>query len=96
MNEQIVAVSVDKIQTFLTEVIHSHVQEKQTEEATLSKIIRSSHQISRDFYKSIQDIFLESAQEVLLQCSGVFIFRCLLTEAELENRLNTLDRKSVV
>lgn len=90
MNERIVAVSVDKIQTFLTEVIHSHVQEKQTEEATLSKIIRSSHQISRDFYKSIQDIFPESAQEVLLQCSGVFIFRCLLTEAELENRLNTL------
>ena len=32
MNEQIVALSVDKIQTFLTEVIHSHVQEKQTEE----------------------------------------------------------------
>lgn len=90
MNEQIVAISVDKIQTFLTEAIHSHVQEKQTEETTLRKIISSSHQISRDFYKSIQDIFLESAQEVLLQCSGVFIFRCLLSEAELEKRLNTL------
>ena len=76
MNEQIVAVSVDKIQTFLTEVIHSHVQEKQTEEATLSKIKHASYQISRDFYKSIQDIFLKSAQEVLLQCSGVFVFRC--------------------
>ena len=35
MVEQIVALSVDKIQTFLTEVIHSHVQEKQTEDATL-------------------------------------------------------------
>lgn len=90
MNEQIVAVSVDKIQTFLTEVIHSHVQEKQTEEATLSKIKHASYQISRDFYKSIQDIFLKSAQEVLLQCSGVFVFRCLLSETELEEKLNRL------
>jgi len=90
MNEQIVAVSVDKIQTFLTEVIHSHVQEKQKEEATLRKIKHSSHQISKGFYKSIQDIFLESVQEILLQCSGVVVFRCLLQEAELEERLNTL------
>lgn len=90
MSEQIVAVSVDKIQTFLTEVIHSHVQERQTEEATLRRIISSSHQISMGFYNSIQDIFQESVQEVLLQCSGVFIFRCLLSEAELEKRLNTL------
>lgn len=90
MNEQIVAISVDKIQTFLTEVIHSHVQEKQKEEATLRKIKHSSHQISKGFYKSIQDIFLESAQEILLQCSGVVVFRCLLPEAELEERLNTL------
>lgn len=90
MSEQIVAVSVDKIQTFLTEVIHSHVQERQAEEATLRRIISSSRQISRGFYSSIQDIFQESAREVLLQCSGVFIFRCLLSEAELENRLNTL------
>ncbi|MCB7068085.1 hypothetical protein LI031_30015 [Enterocloster citroniae] len=90
MNEQVVAVSVDKIQTFLTEVIHSHVQEKQTEEATLRGIISSSNQISRDFYKSIQDIFPEPDQEVLLQCSGVFIFRCVLLRAELKKRLNTL------
>lgn len=90
MNEQIVAISVDKIQTFLTEVIHSHVQEKQKEEATLRKIQHSSNQISKGFYKSIQDIFQESEQELLLQCSGVVVFRCVLPEAELEERLNTL------
>lgn len=90
MSEQIVAVSVDKIQTFLTEVIHSHVQEKQKEEATLRKIKHSSQQISKGFYKSIQDIFLGSAQEVLLQCSGVVVFRCLLSETELEEHLNNL------
>ena len=28
--KQIVALSIDKVQTFLTEAIHAHVQEKQT------------------------------------------------------------------
>ncbi len=71
MVEQIVALSVDKIQTFLTEVIHSHVQEKQTEDATLKGIRNSSYQISNGFFKSIQDTFPESDKDVLLECSGV-------------------------
>lgn len=90
MVEQIVALSVDKIQTFLTEVIHSHVQEKQTEDATLKGIRNSSYQISNGFFKSIQDTFPESDKDVLLECSGVYIFRCTLSEEELEKRLNAL------
>ena len=31
----IVALSIDKVQTFLTEVIHAQTQEKQAEETTL-------------------------------------------------------------
>ena len=46
MNKYIAALSVDKVQTFLTEVIHSHTQEKESEEATLKSIINSSDQIS--------------------------------------------------
>lgn len=90
MSEQIVAVSVDKIQTFLTEVIHSHVQEKQTEDATLRGIINSSYQISNDFYKDISDIFPEESNEMILKCSGVYIFRCAFPEQEIEERLNKL------
>lgn len=90
MNEQIVALSVDKIQTFLTEIIHSHTQEKQTEDATLRGIINSSYQISDGFFKAIQDIFPESDKEMLLECSGVYVFRCTLPEPELKRRLNTL------
>lgn len=90
MNEQIVALSVDKIQTFLTEVIDSHVQEKQTEDGTLRKIIDSSYQISKGFFESIKSIFPESDKEVLLECSGVYIFRCTLSKLELEKRLNSL------
>ena len=39
MKKQVVALSVEKVQTFLTEVIRSHVQEKQTEDATLKGIL---------------------------------------------------------
>ena len=41
MKKQVVALSVEKVQTFLTEVIRSHVQEKQTEDATLKGIVNS-------------------------------------------------------
>lgn len=90
MNEQIVALSVDKIQTFLTEIIHSHTQEKQTEDATLRGIINSSYQISDGFFEAIQDIFPEPDRNMLLECSGVYVFRCTLPEPELKRRLNTL------
>lgn len=90
MNEQIVAVSVDKIQTFLTEVIHSHVQEKQTEDATLQGIIQSSNQISTDFFSSIQNEFGTSIKKMLLECSGVYIFHCDLSDSEIESHLNAL------
>lgn len=90
MKERIVAVSVDKIQTFLTEVIHSHVQESQKEEATLRRIMNSSYQISNGFYRSIQDAFPEAKDDLLMECSGVYIFSCSLSEAELDKRLNAL------
>ena len=85
MNEQIVALSVDKIQTFLTEVIHSHAQEKQTEDATLRGIINSSYQVSKGFFEHIHNKFPEFDNYVLLKCSGVYVFRCTLSEAELES-----------
>lgn len=90
MNEQIVALSVDKIQTFLTEVIHSHVQEKQTEDATLRGITNSSDQISNGFFNTVHEEFNTSIQKMLLECSGVYIFRCTLSESEIEERLNNL------
>ncbi len=93
MKEQVVALSVEKVQTFLTEVIRSHVQEKQTEDATLKGIVNSSNQISKDFFESIEKKFLNVEKKILLKCSGVYIFKCDLPENELENRLNELFRE---
>lgn len=90
MKEQIVAVTVDKIQTFLTQAVHSHVQEKQTEDATLKEIRDASYQISNGFFEEIQKIFLETNNEFLLACSGVYIFKCIMPESEIEQRLNDL------
>ncbi|MDR1134555.1 MAG: hypothetical protein LBL49_00005 [Clostridiales Family XIII bacterium] len=99
MNKYIVALSINKVQSYLTEAIHAHVQEKQTEDATLKSIMRSSHEISNGFLGSIaksfsdsetEKLLADSEMEKLLACSGVCIFTCTLPKEEIDNRLNEL------
>ena len=88
--QQIAALSIDKVQTCLFEVIHGHEQEKQTEEATLKNIMTASLEISGGFTNTVLQRFSGVEIEKLLDCSGVFIFSCLLPEEELDERLNRL------
>lgn len=90
MNKYIAALSVDKVQTFLTEVIHSHTQAKESEEATLKSIINSSDQIAGKFFEDIYERFPEANANTLMKCSGVFIFSSDQTEETLEKALNDL------
>ena len=90
MNKYIAALSVDKVQTFLTEVIHSHTQEKESEEATLKSIINSSDQIAGKFFEDIYERFPEAKANTMMKCSGVFIFSSDQTEEALEKVLNDL------
>lgn len=90
MNKYIAALAVDKVQTFLTEVINSHVQERESEEATLSGIINSSDQISKEFFKTIYKEFPEAEENTLMKCSGVFIFSSDRSEEELKKSMNYL------
>lgn len=90
MNKYVAALSVDKVQTFLTEVIHSHTQEKESEEATLQKIINSSDQIAKHFFEEIEQRFAEAATNTLMKCSGVFIFSSDRPAEKLEETLNSL------
>jgi hypothetical protein len=91
MSEQIVALSIDKVQTCLFEVIHAHEQEKQTEEATLKSIVNSSNEISREFFEMVWRVFPEKEEgAILLACSGVCIFKCKLAEEVIALRLNEL------
>ena len=86
----IVALSIDKVQTFLTEVIHAQTQEKQAEETTLKNIMNASMEISIGFYQTVQEVFPKSETEELLSCSGVYIFECGLSAEEIGDRLNKL------
>lgn len=92
--KQIVALSVDKVQAFLTETIHSHVQEKQTEQATLKSIMNASREISEGFHNVIKRKFSETKvdenENKLLSCSGVYIFKCGLPVEAIEAKLNEL------
>lgn len=91
MNEYIIALSIDKVQTLLFEVIHSHEQEKQKETGTLRQIKSASKKISDDFFEDVDDVFKDFSKEILLECSGVVIFKCSgITEDEIIKHLNQL------
>ncbi|GIP19709.1 hypothetical protein J40TS1_53510 [Paenibacillus montaniterrae] len=104
MAQQIVAVTIEKVQTFLFEVLQAHIQEHQSNSGTLQDIIQSSNFISRQLY---QDIGLEintkavetgafAAQEIketLLQCSGMCVFSTTLQQSEVEQKLDELFAK---
>ncbi len=88
MKKYIVAISIDKVQTFLYYVIHAHTQERQSNSGTLQSIIRASNLISKDFYEDMEEQFKE--EESLLKCSGVFIFSTDLLECEIKERCSAL------
>ncbi len=93
MTKHIVALSIDKVQTLLFQIIRSHEQEKQVETATLRDITHSSYEISRGFFNDIQEAFPEPGNEKLLACSGVYIFECTLEQDEIKRRLKALFKK---
>ncbi|MCP1102035.1 Cas10/Cmr2 second palm domain-containing protein [Aequitasia blattaphilus] len=90
MKTQIVALSIDKVQTVLFDVIQGHEQEKQTEEKTLKQIMSASQEISNDFHKAIEEKFEVKEADILIACSGVFIFSCEISVESIEKKLNEL------
>lgn len=98
MKDQVVAISIDKIQTALFEVIKSGTQEKQTNSGTLRSIMAASRKISGDFYRDVgiegdAGEFAGKVKEILLQCSGVCIFTTTCAEDEISKRLKRLFAK---
>jgi hypothetical protein len=94
----IVAVSIDKVQSFLFNALHAHVQEKQTNNGTLKDVINSSHLISNQFYEDIGiegtvGEFVGHIDSKLLKCSGICIFTTLLDETQINSKLDALFRR---
>lgn len=94
MGQYVVAVSIDKVQSFIYDVLQAYIQENQANSGTLKEIVQSSNLISKKFYN---DIGLEGGQgefsghitETLLVCSGICIF---VTSLDQEAILGKLDR----
>ncbi|CAH1219100.1 hypothetical protein [Paenibacillus sp. JJ-223] len=97
MGQYVVAVSIDKVQSFLYYVLHASEQEKQSNSGTLKTIIESSRLISDQFY---QDIGVEEGSgpfnghidKELLKCSGMCVFTTSLSEEQIINNLDALFR----
>ncbi|WP_067842128.1 Cas10/Cmr2 second palm domain-containing protein [Amphibacillus sediminis] len=98
MEQFVVAVSIDKVQTFLYYVLQAYTQENQANSGTLREIVNSSHLISKQFF---QDIGIEGKygefnghiDEQLLVCSGMCIFTTSLEKELITERLDRLFRK---
>lgn len=98
MKQTIVAISVDKVQTFLFQVFQANIQENQSNDGTLKNIINASELISEGFYKDVESKDNEYSfggfiKERFLQCSGSFIFSVNLEKHEAEKRLQALFKK---
>ncbi|WP_322905506.1 Cas10/Cmr2 second palm domain-containing protein [Paenibacillus sp. SGZ-1009] len=95
MEQYVVAISIDKVQSFLYYVLQASEQEKQSNSGTLKTIIGSSRLISEDFYEEIgvegeQGSFASHIDMELLKCSGMCIFVTSLSEKELTAKLDEL------
>lgn len=96
--QNVVAVTFEKIQSFLFHVIMEHQQENQSDSETLSGIIGASRTISEGFFEQLgvsgeNGIFQGHIGEVLLRCSGVCIFTTDLDKEESMKRLDGLFAK---
>jgi len=93
MEKKIIAVSIQKIQTFLVDVLESHEQEKQTNSKTLCKIQQTSHEISEGFRENVKESLnaLNIDFDILPSGSGnVLLSADLSDDKEVINKLDEL------
>ncbi|UTR13112.1 hypothetical protein MM221_10605 [Salipaludibacillus sp. LMS25] len=98
MGQYVVAVSIDKVQTFLYYVLQAYIQENQANSGTLREIVNSSQLISETFFRDIGiegegGEFNDHIDEQLLACSGMCIFSTSLDQEQITKKLNQLFRK---
>lgn len=98
MKQFVVAVSIDKVQTFLYYVLQAYIQENQANSGTLREIVNSSQLISETFFRDIgiegkDGEFSDHIEERLLTCSGMCIVTTSLDRELIIEKLDRLFRK---
>lgn len=95
MTRHVVAIAVDKVQTFLFASLQARTRDMETNRGTLSSVIGASRQISTYFYQDVgievkDGAFLVHKDDVILQCSGVCMFSTSLEKEEIAEKLDAL------
>ncbi|WP_088825938.1 Cas10/Cmr2 second palm domain-containing protein [Listeria goaensis] len=98
VTEKVVAVSIDKIQTFLYRSIKSQTNEAQSEKNTLRQVINASRLISEDFHGGVDAKFKRNEKEEgnLLKCSGVYIFTVRASDEEISSKLQEIFKDNYI
>lgn len=95
MGLNIVAITIDKVQTFIYHTLDVNIQQNETDNGTLNKVIHSSEIISGIFFEDIglsgnSGKFKIGKDDILLECSGMCVFLTKLTETEVIKKLDQL------
>lgn len=90
MHKYLVAISLDKVQTFLYYCISGKTQQQQLEENTLKDVIEASDEISNVFSEIVKSLF-NLKEKPILSISGKIIFTVQVSsESEVKKRLKKL------
>lgn len=89
MCSNVVAIKINKVQTFLYQAISVGIQERQTEDKTLKNILSSSCEISSVFFDRIKFFFGDDIN-YLLKISGKVIFCSVESAVVLKGKLQEL------
>lgn len=91
MNKYVVAITLDKVQSFVYKTFKSNTNSNQLDENTLQKVVQASEGISVGFTNKIKNVFgFEAIQDELLFISGKVIFTVTISEEEANERLQEL------
>ena len=90
MNQYVVAIAIDKVQTALYNAITERTQDSQTNDKKLQEILNMSNIISKEFSASIRKRFDLNKKQVILGCSGVCIFSTTMDAKTIKQMLRTL------
>lgn len=90
MSKFVVAISVNKVQTFIYHVIKGNSADAETEDKTLKTIQLASQDISEKFKRVVYAVFGLKKEDTILFISGKAIFYSELSEDEILKRLKDI------
>lgn len=90
MSKYIVAISIDKVQTFMYSCIKKQSQQSQLDDNTLKSVINASCEVKQVFYEIIKDKFDIKEKDIVHYISGKIFFYTTMNENDIVIKLKEI------